>query len=111
MRVPVFVLANRQPTRGALNGGGKNRAITPGGTIMAKLEIPCEQCDGKRREMEMKGYRVLTCESKSGDPDTCVLLYERASPDAPPPKRVLAHAPKGGKRFKAKKVKAKAKRP
>jgi hypothetical protein len=69
---------------------------------MAKMEVPCEQCDAKRRALEMRGYRVLTCESKPGDSETCVLLYEPTAADAPPPKRVVAHGPKGGRKVKAK---------
>ena len=69
---------------------------------MAKMEIPCEQCDARRRNLEMQGYRVLTCEPKPDDPETCVLLYEPAAPDAPSPKRVVAHGPKGGKKVKRK---------
>lgn len=55
---------------------------------MAKsLEVPCEQCEQKRRELESAGNRVLGCEPKPGEDDVCVLVYEEAAVEPAETKR------------------------
>lgn len=46
---------------------------------MPKLTIPCEDCEEKKADLEMTGYRVITCEPKPGDSKMCVITFERAA--------------------------------